>query len=103
MTFHNRAADARLSRIEKALQSAENRLDAAIQKEDLGDETSNSDALHDEIRALVDEASYLRPVSSDGLASKARIAVKSYNLASVGQSILYSLVEDLQIKAHRRR
>lgn len=103
MTFQNRAADARLSRIEKALQSAENRLDAAIHREDAGDETSNPNPLHDEIRTLVGEATELHPVSNAGLASKARIVVKNYDLAFVGRPILYSLVEDLQVRERRRR
>jgi len=102
MTFNNRAADARLGRIEKALQTAENRLDAEVHAGNEGGNSSVSDELHGKINTLVDEAAHLHPVSDVGLASKARIVVKNYHLPSVGESVLYSLAEDLQIKANHR-
>lgn len=104
MTFQNRAADARLSRIEKALQSAERRLDAAIVRDGLsssGNETGDKADLHNEIEALVGEAARLHPASPAGMASKARIVWKNYDLAFVGRTILYSLIEDLQAKERR--
>ena len=102
MTFQNRAAAARLIRIERALRNAENRLDAAIHRQDTRGEVSDVTPLHNQIRALVGEATDLHPASDAGLASKARIVVRNYNLASVGRSILYSLVEDLQVRERRR-
>ena len=102
MTFKNRAADARLGRIEKALQSAENRLDAAVYTGKAGDSAIVSDKLHEMINSLVSEASTLRPMSRAGFAAKARITVRNHHLASVGRSILYSLVEDLQVMGSRR-
>ena len=41
MTFNNRAADARLGRIEKALQTAENRLDAEVHAGNEGGNLTN--------------------------------------------------------------
>lgn len=102
MTFKNRAADARLGRIEKALQSAENQLDAAVGMESAGNSSLISDELHEKINALVDEASNLRPMSDAGFASKARITARNHHLASVGQSILCSLIQDLQVMGGRR-
>lgn len=103
MSFQNRAADARLGRIEKALQSAENRLDAAIVRDGLlsYNETDDKAALHDEIKTLLDEAARLHPASAAGIAAKARIVVKNYDLGFAGQSILYSLIEDLQVIERR--
>ena len=98
----NRAADARLGRIEKALQTAENRLDAVVYMGKVGESPVVSDELHKTINALVGEASNLRPVSHAGFASKARIAARNRHLASVGRSVLYSLVEDLQVMGSRR-
>ena len=102
MTFQNRAADARLGRIEKALQTAENRLDAAVYMGKAGESPVLSDELHKAINTLVGEASNLRPFSRAGFASKARITARNHHLASVGRSILYSLVEDLQVMGRRR-
>lgn len=103
MSFRNRAADARLGRIEKALQNAENRLDASVIRGGLlpDNEASDKAALHNEIEALVGEAARLHPASAAGMASKARIVVKNYDLTFVGQTILYSLIEDLQVKERR--
>ena len=102
MTFKNRAADARLGRIEKALQSAENRLDAAVFAGSIGDGSFIPDKLHKTINALVGEASNLCPISHAGFASKARITARTHHLASVGRLVLGSLVEDLQIRENRR-
>ena len=102
MTFQNRAADARLGRIEKALQSAENLLDAAVFLGAAGNSSFSPDQLHKMINALVGEASNLRPMSHAGFASKARITARTHHLASVGRSVLGSLIEDLQIRENRR-
>ena len=99
MTFQNRAADARLRSIERALQGAGNRLNAIIRREDAGDSTADAMPLHCEIRRLVDEAASLHPVSNAGLAVKARIVARHYDLAAEGRAVLRSLVEDLITRA----
>ena len=99
MTFRNRAADARLRSIERALQNAGNRLNAIIRREDAGDKTADAMPIHREIRRLIEEAADLHPVSNAGLAAKARIVARYYELAAEGRAVLGSLVEDLITKA----
>jgi len=96
MTFRNCAADARLRRIEKALQTEGHRLNATIRREDAGDLTADTIPVHDAVARLVDEASRLRPASYAGLAAKARIVVGSgQDLSQTGRVLLYSLANDL--------
>lgn len=99
MTFRNRAADARLRGIEKALQSAGNRLNAMIRREDSGDPSADTMSIHREIRRLIEEAADLHPGSNAGLAAKARIVARYYELAAEGRAVLGSLLEDLVTKA----
>lgn len=104
MTPRSRAIDAQLERIERMLQRAGNRLNAAIRKEDAGDAIAASDvtSFHADMRKLVAEAAKLRPSSTTGLASKARIVGVHYELVTVGRAVLRSLIEDLHANGRDR-
>lgn len=105
MTHRNRAADARLRSIEKALQAQGHKLNATIRREDAGDPKADTLPVHAAIRCLMEEASSLRPASSAGLAIKARIIVGAgYDITQAGYALLHSLASDLDAKdRHRQR
>jgi hypothetical protein len=103
MTSRNRAADARLLSIERALQKLGNRLRAAIRREDDGDAAANTMPIHDEVARLVGETAELHPMSDAGMASKARIVLAYYGLAEGGRAVLHSLVADLHVRSLKRR
>ena len=104
MTHRNRAADARLRSIEKALQDQGHRLNATIRREDAGDPKADTLPVHAAIRCLMEEAVSLRPASYRGLAVKARIvAGAGYDITQAGYALMRSLASDLNERDRQRR
>lgn len=96
MTFKNRAADARLLGIEKALQVQGRRLNTAIRRQDGGDLAADSMLVHQSTRRLMEEAAKLHTTSSIGFATKARIlATVRDDTSAAARALLRSLFNDL--------
>ena len=96
MAFKNRAADARLLGIEKALQGQERRLNTTIRRQDAGDLVADSMRVHQSTRRLMEEAAELRPTSSVGFAAKARmLAAVRDDTSAAARALLRSLLNDL--------
>ncbi|MGI4800791.1 MAG: hypothetical protein ACRYG8_43575 [Janthinobacterium lividum] len=96
MAFKNRAADARLLGIEKALQGQGRQLNTAIRRQDAGDLAADSMLVHQSTRRLMEEAAKLHTTSSVGFAAKARIlATIRDDTTAAARALLRSLLNDL--------
>jgi len=105
MKLKDRAVEARLLKIERALVNTRHRFKSASAKEDAGDQQAGVvvQAMVRQQRFLVEQAADIHPASFIGLAAKARIAGHHLDMPTAGRLVVRSLVEDLHALEPLRR